>query len=98
MKHPYLTEKFRRGDKVWINPLPENMSHFYQKCHAIVIASYRDQYDVDSDLGDEYTLLILDKHNKPITESSWYPAEYLTKIGRVSESTLRELRLRLATA
>lgn len=73
-----MTQKFFKGDLVYINKLPKHSSHFRQECNAIVIASYAEQFNHSPQATNEFTLYVLSDLYP--SECSWYNEENLTLI------------------
>jgi hypothetical protein len=71
-----MTQKFFKGDLVWVGDMPMSMSHFSNNCKAIVIHSGKEAYDSSS--AKDYSLYILKKGETG--ECSWYHENQLTLI------------------
>jgi hypothetical protein len=69
-------QKFHAGDCVFIDDLPETMSHFPSDCYATVLYSYSEKYGKPNPInGYKYALNIDGKGH-----SSWYPERFLIPV------------------
>lgn len=80
------TQKFFRGDWVFVGELPSNMSHFSSEFKAIVLGSYFDIYGGLNKCND-YSLMA-----ESGGSYSWYPENVLTSLRMTA--TEREIHSR----
>ena len=78
-----MNQKYKKGDKVWVDKLPKSMSHFYKTLDvpAIVEYSYKDKYGGS---GKPTYCLRFEGHGT----SSWYD-EYLLRPVNKLEKVLK---------
>lgn len=68
-----MKQQFHRGDEVYIETLPQGMSHFPQNVPGIIVGSYYDGYGNGN--RHEYEIDV-----KGRGESAWFPEAQLTLI------------------
>ena len=86
--HTAKKQKFPRGTMVKVDDeMPAIMAHFPCGFYGIVEYSYRQEYGFGP--AKSYSLIVLDKNNKPINSIAWYEEYQLLLVSDNIEAGLK---------